>query len=241
MPVLNKSDCQKKRRNQIHWCILGCCLIWFFLGAGCQLLRGLGLPGTVDKRTDRQLGMAYDEIKNRQFTDSLASLGQAYDAIKNQQFSEALSLFENLSRMHPSGSINRFARYGIACTRMITAKTATEMEAAMSDWVYWFQQMSEKYEHEDPRLLDHVLHNYRIQLNNASEQAKKWQIERRWFLTELKKRQEQAETLQWQAETLKWQIDELQRKIEAIETIDQDIQEKKRQIPPPATEDLLGN
>lgn len=226
MPVLNKSDCQKKHRNQIHWCILGCCLIWFFLGTGCQLLRGLVVPETVDKQTDRQLEMAHDEIKNRQFTDSLASLGQAYDAIKNQQFSEALSLFENLARMHPSGSIHRFARYGIACTCMITAKTPTEMEAAMIDWVYWSQQMPEKYQHEDPRLLDQVLHNYRVYLNKDAQRTKKWQIERKWFQNELKKKQAQ--------------IDELQRKIEAIETIHQDIQEKKRQITPPASEDTLG-
>ena len=218
----------------MHWGILGCCLIWLFLGAGCQLLRDLVVPVTMDKQADLQLEKAYDAIKNRQFTDSLTTLSQAYDAVKNQQFAEALSLFQSLARMHPSGSIHRFAHYGIACTRMITAKTPTEIEAAMIDWVYWSQQMPEKYKNEDPRLLDQVLHNYRVQLSNATEQEKNWQIERRWFLSEFQKKQDQVETL-------RWQIEDLKKKIEAIETIDQDIQEKKRQITPPEKKDALGN
>ena len=185
----------------MRWSVLAFCLFWFLLGNSCRQLREINLPMTAEMSAERQLE-------------------QAYDAIKKQQHEEALALFERIARTYKTGIIQQYARYGIACTRMATAESAAEMEAAMSEWVYWFQQTPEKYRHEDPKLMDQVLHNYRVHLNKEAARITKWQDQRAWFHTELKKRQKQVETLQRQ-------IEELQQKIDAIETIHQDIQEKR--------------
>lgn len=213
---------KKYLRNSDKLYLLGCCVLWLVFGTGCKQVLPVKPASMPEKAVYHQLEQAFGDVEQ-----AYGDLEQAYGDFENQQYEHALTLFDKIARTHKTGFLNRYARYGIAAVHLATAQTAAEMEDAMTDWVYWFQQMPEKYHHEDPRLLDQVLHNYRVYLNKDVQRTKKWHIERKWFQSELKKKQAQ--------------IDELQRKIEAIETIHQDIQEKKRQITPPATEDALGN
>ncbi len=152
---------------------------------------------------------------------------QAYEAFQTQRYEQARLLFDSVARMHKTGPLNQHARYGIACVQMATSETADAMKEAMREWAYWFQLQPKKYTHGDPRLLDPVLHRYGIYLQNDAQQAKKWQAEKKWFQQALTQKQSQIEVLQ--------------EKIDAIEAIDQDIEEKKRKITPPNPEVSVDN
>lgn len=204
---------QHSYHYSMRWTLFIFCLLWVILGAGCQQFGELNPSTTAEK-------------------DAKHQLEEALGLVKNQQYQEALILFEEIARTYDSEIINQYARYGIACSRLATATTADEMEMALNEWSSWFRRMPEKYHNQDPRLLHPVLHNYRFYLYNEAERNKKWQLEKGWFHTELKKRRAQEAVLQRQ-------IEELKMKIEALETIDQNIQKKKRMITPSATKGTL--
>lgn len=214
---------QHSYHNSMRWTLFIFCLLWVILGAGCQQFGELNPSTTAEEDAKHQLEEA-----------SKYQLEGALGLVKNQQYEQALILFEKIAQTYDSGIINQHARYGIACSRMATAETADEMEMALDEWSAWFRKMPEKYHNQDPRLLAPVLHNYRFYLYNEAKRNKKWQLEKRWFHTELKKRRAQEAVLQRQ-------IEELKMKIEAIETIDQNIQKKKRKITPSATKGTIDN
>jgi len=103
---------------------------------GCALLRGGPEPSARDAR---------------------AAYVLAVDSYLAGQYEKATSIFQRLSGGTADPEVARKAYYGLACSRLVTAKTPEELHEALGLWNTWVQMTPEGLPGEDPRLMTPLL------------------------------------------------------------------------------------
>ena len=218
--------------NSLAWLTI---LIWLFQVVGCGLV--LEPPKTMKKTS-------------RPDPDYIA-LRTANDAMQNGDFKKALEGYTILQ--HSSNDkITRKARYGLVCAKLSLAEDPENVREALMLWDAWSENAPADMEHEDPRILGPLLKSRFFPKPNNTQlrpavvsdekfrlekllQAKKKEIQQ--LNDRLKVMENEIQTmLKNQADyvgVLESQIQTLRDKIKSLETIDQKIKEKKKEVSSP--------
>jgi TolA-binding protein len=178
---------------------------------------------------------------------ALKQYRQAVAAYESEEYAIAEKRFIELRKRTMDNGLARMALYGLACTRLIMAKTPQEYHQALALWENWVQLTENDYCRESPKLLDPLIQKKMLFSNipltpavnnekDSDEMVSKWLvINAAKELERLKVRLAAAENTSQKRKkrigTLEKQIAELKRQIKALETIDQKIQKKKSAIP----------
>ena len=175
----------------------------------------------------------------------------ANQAIQNGDFKKALEGYEILQ--HSSDDkIARKARYGLACAKLSLAENPEDVREALMLWDAWSKHAPADLEEEDPRILGPLLKSRILPKPNKIEtrpavipdeklglekllRAKEKEIQQ--LNDRLKVMENEIQTmLKNQADyvgVLEIQIQTLRDKIKSLETIDQKIKEKKKEVSSP--------
>lgn len=175
----------------------------------------------------------------------------ANQAIQNGDFKKALEGYEILQ--HSSDDkIARKARYGLACAKLSLAENPEDVREALMLWDAWSKHAPADLEDEDPRILGPLLKSRILPKPNKIEtrpavipdeklglekllRAKEKEIQQ--LNDRLKVMENEIQTmLKNQADyvgVLERQIQTLRDKIKSLETIDQKIKEKKKEVSSP--------
>jgi len=175
----------------------------------------------------------------------------ANQAIQNGDFKKALEGYEILQ--HSSDDkIARKARYGLACAKLSLAENPEDVREALMLWDAWSKHAPADLEEEDPRILGPLLKSRILPKPNKIEtrpavipdeklglekllRAKEKEIQQ--LNDRLKVMENEIQTmLKNQADyvgVLERQIQTLRDKIKSLETIDQKIKEKKKEVSSP--------
>lgn len=89
--------------------------------------------------------------------DPRAAYALAVDSYLAGQYEKAASIFQRLSGEEHDPFIARKAYYGLACSRLATARTSEELRDGLSLWNTWVQMTPEGLPSEDPRLVTPLL------------------------------------------------------------------------------------
>ena len=81
----------------------------------------------------------------------------AVDSYLAGQYEKAASIFQRLSGTADDVLLARKAYFGLACSRLATAKTPEELREGLSLWNTWVQMTPEGLPSEDPRLITPLL------------------------------------------------------------------------------------
>jgi len=168
-------------------------------------------------------------------------------AYQKREYLEAANYFDTIRTQTSNRRFALIALYGLACSRLMAAKTPEEYNDALLLWRQWIANAPEKFEYENPVLVDALVQekmlfsNIPLTPTQAQEAAEEPMVSR-WLL--IKSRDEldrlrgeletARETLEKHKKTIQAhekEIGELKRQIKALETIDQKIQKKKNAIP----------
>ncbi len=186
-------------------------------------------------------------LRNKlRFGDDITFLEKGFAAYKNGKTDESAEIFQELYDNSGSMMIRRQALYGLAISGMINASTPEEYQAAQRLWQEWRKQHAIDPEHEDPIYLEPFLeckfpseHQERKEATACSEKVTKYEYDtirkQNEFLKDrIRSLQEKINKLESEngllTQTLTQKdskIKVLEQKIEALEKIDQTIQEKK--------------
>jgi hypothetical protein len=164
-----------------------------------------------------------------------AMLEKGHDAFQRRNYTQASEIFLTLSQQGHGEVVRRKALYGLACTRLISAEGAAEMNAAIVLWDTWAGLPQDRLEVEDPRFLRPVLDKtvalqnecaLREQTPPPAPRPEGGAAEAERLNTLVHKLQSRVNKLEAENKTLKQQMS-------TLEAIDQSIQEKKKGIPLP--------
>ena len=89
--------------------------------------------------------------------DPRAAYVLAVDSYLAGQYEKAASIFQRLSGNSADPVLARKAYFGLACTRLATAKTPEDLREGLSLWNTWVQMTPEGLPSEDPRLITPLL------------------------------------------------------------------------------------
>lgn len=145
------------------------------------------------------------------------------------------------------------ALYGLACSKLMAAKTPTEYNDAMMLWLRWIENAPDEFDYENPMLVGALLQekmlfsNIPLTSNKAQKESKAQEespepMVSRWLLIRSKQEldrlrreldavREALEKRKKKNQAQQKEIVKLKRQIKALETIDQKIQKKKNAIP----------
>ncbi|MBC2717809.1 MAG: hypothetical protein HF978_21100 [Desulfobacteraceae bacterium] len=135
-------------------------------------------------------------------------LNTGYEAFTQADYEEASHIFNSLYQTGSNGVIRRRALYGLACTRLLTARNTIQFDEAVTLWNTWVNSAPDEFAPEDPRLLCPFI-------QKSESPCKKEE--------EIQLLNKKIDLMQKETKTLKHQI-------KTIEEIDQKIEEKKREI-----------
>jgi hypothetical protein len=175
----------------------------------------------------------------------------ANQAIQNGDFKKALEGYEILQ--HSSDDkIARKARYGLACAKLSLAENPEDVREALMLWDAWSKHAPADLEEEDPRILGPLLKSRilpkpnKIQTRPAVISDKKLGLEKllRAKEKEIQQLNDRLKVMENEIQTmlknqadyvgvLERQIQTLRDKIKSLETIDQKIKEKKKEVSSP--------
>jgi hypothetical protein len=148
-------------------------------------------------------------------------LKKGEEAFFNEKYKEAERLFSAVSINSGNDVYQNYALYGIACIKMITAENAEEFKNAielLESWKYVRQEIAGYY--ESPRMIITAF-NQQSHLLDREPEIK--EVVSKESEVIIKKQQREIQELN---NTIK----KLQHQISVLETIDQDIQEKRQPI-----------
>lgn len=122
---------------------LAACSVRSFLMLGALVLSGCALPHGQEASPPVQ--------------DPRAAYVLAVDSYLAGQYEKAASIFQRLSGNVAEPLIARKAYYGLACSRLATARTPEELHDGLNLWNTWVQMTPEGLPTEDPRLITPLL------------------------------------------------------------------------------------
>jgi hypothetical protein len=175
----------------------------------------------------------------------------ANQAIQNGDFRKALEGYEILQ--HSSDDkIARKARYGFACAKLSLAENPEDVREALMLWDAWSKHAPADLEDEDPRVLGPLLKSRilpkpnKIQTRPAVISDEKLRLKKllRAKEKEIQQLNDRLKVMENEIQTmlknqadyvgvLERQIQTLRDKIKSLETIDQKIKEKKKEVSSP--------
>ncbi len=142
----------------------------------------------------------------------------AMDAFAAKDYATAHDIFEVLSHEAKDPHIKRQALFGMACTRLILAKTTAEVQRALKTWSLWENQVSNPPVGEDPRLLTPLLEKL-PSLHRKLTRCLQRRPSPRPSVEYKKIIEEKDKT-----------IEELRQRLQALESIHRQIEEKKKAV-----------
>jgi hypothetical protein len=181
---------------------------------------------------------------------------QATAAYQKTEYVEAAQSFERLWMQTRDKRFARMALYGLACSKLMAAKTPEAYADAMQLWQEWVGRAPKQVDYENPAFADALIkekmlfsnlplektEDQAVKTDTTDEEAAPEPMVSRWLLIqtkleldrlrgELKAAHETLDKKQKVIQSRERKIGELKRKIKALETIDQKIQKKKDAIP----------
>jgi hypothetical protein len=162
-------------------------------------------------------------------------------ALQRGDYREAASVFETLSKSAATPEHRRRALYALACTRLATAQTPDELNAALNLWNLWSQTAAAAITDEDPRLMAPLLPRLMpsAQASLTPRQvAPPGKSDKAGAAPTIKVvKDKECEKLyrdsDREVQRLKRQLKTLRHQIEALESIHRTIQEKKKEVSAP--------
>ncbi|OQY59424.1 MAG: hypothetical protein B6245_06780 [Desulfobacteraceae bacterium 4572_88] len=138
----------------------------------------------------------------------LQTLRSAHEAFQKGEFGKAAKKFESLSQEAEDRDVRHRALYALACARLILSENPDTFKTSLSLWETWGGDVAPDSETEDPRMLTPLLQQMVL----------------------LKAMEKENRRLKTRMGYLKRENLRLNEQIETLETIHQDIQEKKKGI-----------
>lgn len=202
---------------------------------GCRI--AAELPLSVNNLTEKDPDQVALEIANQ--------------ALQKGDFKKALEGFEIL--LHAADEkVARKASYGRACAHLSLAETTNEIREALILWQAWSDQAPSDLENEDPRLLMPLLRS-KLLIKKSEKGTVEGRLPRKIKECEnlIKDKEEEIERLnnlvkhmEKEIQTLsknhtvcvgemEKEIQALKDKIKSLETIDQKMKEKKKEVSTP--------
>lgn len=164
------------------------------------------LSGCYSSKIAKEIHPGYEDILT----------GEA--AFFNGQYNEAARLFGNIVKKELDPAVFNTARYNLAATRLMLSENPAEIKKALKLLDQWRQKRNRSHRLEDPMLLVMALRKWvAIQEKTNKDRSKK----RQEILDTVANRNKKIKSLE---KTIKI----LEEKILAIESIDQEIQKKRK-------------
>jgi hypothetical protein len=189
------------------------------------------------------------EVADPSSPEVRAQYEKALDAYLKGDYQGAAEQFEVLREQSSGGSMARMALYGQACAELMAAEKPQDYQTALDLWKTWLSCAPKEYHVENPVIMAPLVKEKMLFSNLqpanddtdsfkdiGGEQTTQWVlIKTRQELDNLKEKLIFSEKAVKQREkkigTLEKEIARLKDQIQALETIDQKIQEKKSAIP----------
>ncbi|GEM_PF-5499682 len=149
---------------------------------------------------------------------SAVSLSRGYAAFSDRDWKRARAVFTRLCRSGDK-TVAWKANYALALTAVMEAETIAETTAAMQRWERLRQAAGGRLQSPEARMLETVLARLYARHGVEGFQGD--------CQAALRRKNEEAEKLRRQVRIMQHRIGLLEKKIEAIEEIDQKIQQKK--------------
>lgn len=176
--------------------------------------------------------------------NEMKKYSEAVNAYQAGDYDAADKRFAAIREQTANPTTSRMALYGLACTRLMKARTPEDYRQALALWQTWVQCAPKKHDKENPSLLDPVIERKMVfsLIPLKGDKITDSEDPGRWFMlranNELQKMKFQLENAQQSIENrdlkikaLEKEISRLNEQIKALETIDQKIQKKKNSIP----------
>lgn len=172
---------------------------------------------------------------------------KAVAAYHQKSYLESAESFEAIRTAAQNKRFALMALYGLACSKLMVAKTPSEYNDAMMLWLQWVENAPEEFDYENPMLVGALLQekmlfsNIPLKSDKAQEESPEPMVSR-WLLIrskqeldrlrrELDATREALEKRKKVNQAQQKEIVRLKQQIKALETIDQKIQKKKNAIP----------
>jgi hypothetical protein len=169
---------------------------------------------------------------------------QAVNSYQAAHYETAAKQFAAIREQSANPVASRMALYGLACSRLMVAKSPDDYRQALALWDTWVQCATTKYDRENPTLFDPILEQKMVFSMIPLKEGEAVDLEdpSRWFMlranNELQKLRYQLVSAQQDIDdrdkrikALEKELARLNEQIKALETIDQKIQKKKNSIP----------
>ena len=198
------------------WLLILALLISTILAAGCR-------PMVAGRATANESNNFYEQ----------KALEKGYMAFQIRRFKQAEKIFSAL-QSSVDREISKKARYALVCTRWALAETPEAEKEALDRWKKSRDRRHQYGDSDDSKLLEillEIVSNRSCQEGKAKEVLN--QTEESNCQAVLRLRDEEIRRLNQRIKTMKGQVIVLKKKIKSIEEIDQKIQEKKENPPPP--------
>lgn len=186
-----------------------------------------------------------DDLRHTiRFETDHETLDKGFEALNKRHYAQAEAIFAGLKDNTGSKMVQRQARYGYAVARLIRARTPGQQATAIALWDDWHQTYPADPEWEDPRVLEPL---FICRQKGGQRDICRGTVPE----GEYKVSQQKNRRLQLEVETLKQRLTNLETskaalldvknqeirnlrdKIQALEAIDQKIQEKKKEVSAP--------
>lgn len=189
------------------------CLLWAVIGP-VLILGGCRASLVPHERSDTQ-GSGGDGSSHA------LRLRDAVTAFREQDYATAHDLFEHVSHEAEDRALRRQALYGLACVRLVQARSTEEMRRALNTWSIWEEQSPFQFAVEDPRLLSPLLERLPALLEKPAR------VSGRQTKTPPPPASSQTE---WSkvVEEKDREIQELRDRLRALEAIHRELEEKRR-------------
>jgi hypothetical protein len=162
------------------------------------------------------------------------TLNRGDEAFRNEDYEKAIEIYSGLSQLAENEKIRRKALYGLACTKLILAETASDLNESIILWDTWSQLLPQVTEDEDPRMLKPILQRKALPGMDEERVKKRTNTSKNKIsLKALEEKDNKILQLESQLKEMEKEIQKLKQQISSLEAIDQKIQEKKKEITSP--------
>ncbi len=210
------------------------------ISCGLFFIAGCGYTSSISSKTAFPWAKLYSK--------DLEAIEKGNQALKTGDIENARNIFQNLRQQAKDPVILQRSLCGLAIADLALANNAAEFEAAFELWNQWIKQIPPGRESCDPRLFDPLLQSQlaekkeflsklqilqsRMQEQNQKDiKAKDIKIET--LDGKIKTKNQEIRKLEQKLDNLRTRIQTLEHQINAMKTIDQKIQKKKKEITTP--------
>lgn len=217
--------------NKRLLCLLICYIV--FVGGGCRFPWS---PAPVEK----------DPLPSPQ-PQLLKMYNQAVSAYQAEQYGVAAKRFEAVQAKAVDSDMASGASFGLACAKLMEAKTPREYHQAVALWDAWAEKAPADFEKANPVLMVPLVKEKMLFSNipltpdgrgdvAASPKVSQWLVinaskEIARLKSKLDKDDRSTAKLKGRIAVLEKEMAKLRKQIKALETIDQKIQKKKHATP----------